>query len=239
VRKVHLIGAVVGVLALVTAAVATASDQFTQTANVKLTKKKVGKSTGISVALRSTDPGEPGGKPKAASKIVIKLPKGSRINTKASAQCNISEEDVIAGKCPAKSLIGKGQAKANAAPLIPSTTEDVKAYVSKGGIKLLLTDNAADPAQGQTIVLNATVTKKGVITVTVPELQPVPNLFVVLTDFTLKTNPKSKGKGKKKINLITTPTTCKKSKGWVSTTSFTYADGSAKDVIKTKQACSK
>lgn len=238
-RKVHLIGAVVGVLALVTATVAVASNQFTQTANVKLTKKKAGKSTGISVALRSTDPGEPGGKPKAASKIVIKLPKGSAINTKATAQCNLGEEDVKAGKCPAKSLIGKGTAKANAAPLFSSTTEDVKAYTRKGGIVLLLTDNASDPQPGQTIVLQASVTKKGVISVTVPELQPVPNLFVVLTDFTLKTSPKSKGKGKNKVNLITTPKTCKKSKGWVSTTTFTYADGSAKDVIKTKQACSK
>lgn len=104
---------------------------------------------------------------------------------------------------------------------------------------LLLSDNAADPAPGQTIVLRAKVTKKGVISVAVPELQPVPGLFVVLTDFTLKTNPKSKGKGKKKVNLITTPKTCNRQKGWTNTTTFTYADGSAQDVIKTKQACNK
>ena len=237
-RKVHLIGALVGVLALVIAAVAVASPQFTQNATVKFTKKKANKSTGVSVKLRATDPGEPGGKPKAASRIVIKLAKGTRINNKASAQCNLNDEAVIAGNCPAKSLIGTGVAKANASPLIPTTTEDVKAYASKSGIVLLLSDNAADPAPGQTIVLRAKTTKKGVITVTVPELQPVPGVFVVLTDFSLKTKPKAKGKGKNKVNLITTPKKCTK-KGWTHSVTFTYRDGSPKDVRKTKQACSK
>ena len=238
-RKVHLIGALIGVFALALSAVAVASDQFTQSATVKLTKKKAGKSTGVSVKLVATDPGEPGGKPKAASKIVIKLAPGSKINTKASAQCNLNDEAVIAGQCPAKSLIGTGTAKANAAPLFSSTTEDVKAYASKGGIVLLLSDNAADPNPGQTIVLRAKASARGVITVKVPVLQPVPNLFVVLTDFTLKTKPKSKGSGKKKVNLITTPKKCKPKKGWVNTVTFTYGDGSPRDVIKTKQACSK
>lgn len=238
-RRVHLIGALVGALALVMAAVAVASPQFTQTATTKLTKKKANKSTGVSVNFKATDAGEPGGKPKAASKIVIKLAKGSRIDTRAASRCNLPDEQVVAGRCPAKSLIGTGTAKANAFPLIPSTTEDVKAYNRKGGIVLLLSDNAADPAPGQTIVLRAKATKKGVISVSVPELQPVPGLFVVLTDFSLRTTPESKGKGKKRKNLITTPKTCKKAKGWTHTVTFTYADGSPRDVRKTKQACRK
>jgi hypothetical protein len=238
VRKVHLIGALVGVLALVMAVTAVASDQFTQSAKVKFSVKKANKSTGVNVTLKATDAGEPGAKPKAASKIVIKLAPGTKINPKASAQCNLTEEQVIAGECPAKALIGTGVARANVAPLIPSTTEDVKAYASKNGITLLLTDNEQDPNIGQTIVLKAKTSSRGVITVTVPELQPVPGVFAVLTDFTLKTKPKSKGSGKKKINLITTPKKCTK-KGWTHTVTFTYADGSAKDVRKTKQACKK
>jgi hypothetical protein len=236
VRKVHLIGALVGVLALAMSAVAVASDQFTQSAKVKFSGKKANRSTGVNVTLKATDAGEPGAKPKAASRIVIKLAPGTRINPKASAQCNLSDEQVIAGKCPAKSLIGKGVARANVAPLIASTTEDVKAYASRTGITLLLSDNAADPAPGQTIVLKARTSKFGVINVTVPELQPLPGVFAVLTDFTLKTTAKSKGRGSKKINLITTPKKCTK-KGWTHTVTFTYADGSAKDVRKTRQAC--
>jgi hypothetical protein len=239
VRKVHLIGAIVGVLALAMSAVAVASDQFTQDATTKLTKKKAGVSAGVAVDFKSADPGEPGGKPKRASKIVIKLAKGTKVNTKAVAQCNLNDEDVIAGKCPKKALIGTGTAKANVAPLIATTTEDVKAYAAKGGLVLLLTDNEADPNIGSTIVLRAKISKSGVITVNVPELQPLPGVFAVLTDFKLTTKPKSKGKGKKKVNLITTPTTCKKKKGWVNQVTFSYADGSAKDVIKTKQKCSK
>jgi len=239
VRKVHLIGAIVGVLALAMSAVAVASDQFTQEATTKLTKKKVGVSTGVKVDFSSADPGEPGGKPKRASKIVIKLANGTKVNTKAVAQCNLNDEDVIAGKCPAKSLVGTGTAKANVAPLIASTTEDVKAYAAKGGLVLLLTDNEDDINLGSTIVLRAKISKSGVITVNVPPLEAVPGVFAVLTDFNLSTRPKSKGKGKKKVNLITTPTTCKKKKGWVNQVTFSYADGSAKDVRKTKQACSK
>lgn len=237
-RKVHLIGALVGVLALVMAAVAVASPQFTQSAKVKFSNNKAKRSTGVNVTLKATDAGEPGAKPKRASKIVIKLAPGSRINPKASAQCNLNDEDVIAGKCPAKSLIGTGVARANVAPLIASTTEDVKAYANRTGIVLLLTDNEADTNIGSTIVLRAKTSKLGVITVTVPELQPLPGVFAVLTDFTLKTKPKSKGRGAKKINLITTPEKCTK-KGWTHTVTFSYADGSAKDVRKTKQACRK
>ena len=238
-RKVHLIGALVGVMALVMAAVAAASPQFTQNATTKLTVKKVNKSAGVSVDFGSADPGEPGGKPKRASKIVIKLAPGTTVNKKAVPHCNLNDEDVIAGKCPAKSLVGTGIAKANVAPLIATTTEDVKAYANKAGLVLLLTDNEADTNLGSTIVLRAKISSKGVITVNVPELQPLPNVFAVLTDFTLKTKPKSKGKGAKKTNLITTPKKCVKKKGWVNTVTFSYADGSAKDVRKTKQACSK
>lgn len=236
-RKVHLIGALAAVFALALAAVATASDQFTQSAKVQLTKKKAGKPVGVKVALKASDPGEPGGKPKAASRIVIKLPRGTRVNTKAAKQCNLNDEAVIAGKCPRKSLIGKGKAKANVAPLIPTTTEDVKAYAARNGIVLLLSDNAGDPNPGQTIVLRARVSKRGVITVKVPELQPVPGLFAVLTDFNLRTKPVAKGKGKKRKALIQAPRRCNKKKGWVTTTIFNYADNSARDVIRTKQAC--
>lgn len=237
-RKVHLIGALVAAaaLALALAAVASASDQFNQSAKVQLTKKKAGKPVGVKVALKATDPGEPGGKPKAAKKITIKLPRGTKVNTRAATQCNLNDEGVTEGRCPRKSLIGKGKAKANVAPLIASTTEDVKAYASKNGIILLLTDNIADPQPAQTLVLRAKVSKRGVITVNVPELQPVPGLFAVLTDFNLRTKPVAKGKGRKRKALIQAPVRCKK-KGWVTTTVFNYADGSKRDVIKTKQKC--
>lgn len=236
-RKVHLIGALVAVFALALAAVASASDQFTQSAKVQLTKKKAGKPVGVKVALKATDSGEPGGKPKAAKKIVIKLPRGTKVNTRAATQCNLSDDAVLEGKCPRRSLIGRGKALANVAPLIASTTEDVKAYASKRGIVLLLTDNEADPQPAQAIVLRAKVSKRGVITVNVPELQPVPGVFAVLTDFRLRTKPVARGKGKRRTALIQAPVRCKKRKGWVSTTIFTYADGSKRDVRRTKQAC--
>lgn len=236
-RRIHIIGALAAVLALALAAVAAASPQFTQHAKVKLTKAKAGKSTGVFTNLRATDPGEPGGKPKAASRIVIKLPRGTRINKRAARQCNLSDQEVIEGKCPRRSLIGRGRAKANVWPLIPSTTEDVRAYASKRGIVLLLTDNEADPAPAQALVLHARVARRGLIVTRVPELQPLPGQFAVLTDFRLRTKPVSRGRGKRQRHLITTPRRCNPRRGWVTTTVFTYADGSPRDVIRNRQRC--
>jgi hypothetical protein len=238
-RSKYLIGAIVGVLALALAAVAVASPQFTQKATVKPTSGKTGKSIGISANLVARDPGAPNQKPAAASKVVVKLPTGTRANYKAVTQCNITKAQIESGdkKCPKSSIVGKGIAKANVAPLIASTTEDITIFNRKKGLIFYLTDNAADPQPGQTFALFSTLTKKGVLTTNVPPLQPIPNVFAVLTDFKVTIKAKSKGKGKHKINLLTSPQKCGKSKKFVSVVDFKYADGSSKKNIKTKVSC--
>jgi hypothetical protein len=59
----------------------------------------------------------------------------------------------------------------------------------------------------------------------------------ILTNFELKTKPKSSGKGKKKRVLIQTPKTCP-SGGWTFTANIKYADGTSL-TIPTKSPCSK
>jgi hypothetical protein len=240
-RSTKLIGAIIGVLALAFAAVAVASPQFTQKATVKLSSGKAGKSVGTTANLVARDPGAPNQKPAAAAKVVVKLPKGTVANNKAVTQCNLTKAQIESGdkKCPKSSKVGKGTAKANVAPLIASTTEDITVFNRKGGLIFYLTDNAKDPQPGQTFALFSKLSKKGVLTTNVPPLEPLPNTFAVLTDFKVTINKKSKGKGKKKINLLTAPKKCPKSKKFTSTVDFTYSDGSTKKGIKTTQACKK
>ena len=55
----------------------------------------------------------------------------------------------------------------------------------------------------------------------------------ILTNFELKTKPKSSGKGKKKRNLIQTPKTCPSDKTWDFEANIKYADGSTLKIPST------
>lgn len=222
-------------------ATALASTMFTQTATVKLTNPNAGKSSGVFADLSATDPGNPGNKPKAVSRLTLKLPHGTRVDGRGVKQCNgLTDAQILAGACPAESKLNSktGTAKANAYPLIPSSTEDIAAYATKNGVLFALTDNAADPAPAQTLVLRTKLSSRGVLKATVPPLPlPVPGQFAVLTDFTIRLDKHSRlVRGKRRI-FVRTPKKCTR-KGWTTTTTFTYADGS-RAVRKTKQSCRK
>jgi hypothetical protein len=234
-RRLALVTAVV---AVALPATALASAQFVQTAKVELTSSTANQSTGISAELHSEDPGNPGGKPKALAKLTLKLPAGTRVDKKGVVECNLPNAQVLAGRCPDASELGTGTAKANGFPLIPTTTEDIKTYATKGGVMFALTDNVQDPAPAQTLVLRAKISSRGVLTATVPALPlPIPGQFAVLTDFNVDVKKASrKVKGKTRV-FIRTPKKCKK-KGWTTTTSFRYSDGT-KETKKTKQSCHK
>jgi hypothetical protein len=241
VRKKLFLGALVGVLALVAVPIALAA--FSQTAVVELVNPNPGKSTGVDADLQAQDPEAEGGKPKAAAKVVVKLPKGTKYDKRGAVQCNgLEDAEVLAGDCPKKSILGTGTAKANASPLIASTTEDITAYHTKGGVIFRLTDNGDDPAPGQSLIIRAKLSKKGVLTTNVPPFV-VAGVKVVLTDFELALKAKqrkvTKGKGKNKktikVPLLRTPKKCEGT--WTTTVNFTYDDGSTANGIKTVRPC--
>ena len=229
---------VAALVAVAIPATALASAQFKQTASVKLSSSEANTSSGINATLHSEDPGNPGGKPVALSKLTLKLPSGTRVDKRGVVECNLANALVLAGRCPDASGLGSGTAKANGFPLIPSTTEDIKVYATKGGVMFALTDNAQDPAPAQTLVLRAKISSRGVLTATVPPLPlPIPGQFAVLTDFKVKVKRASRTvRGKTRV-FIRTPKRCTK-RGWTTTTSFRYADGS-KTTKKNKQSCRK
>ena len=241
-RKVHLIGVLVGALALAVSAVAVASPQFKQTVKAKYTVSKAQKPAGLSVNLSATDPGAvpPGAQPGVKTlKITFS---GSKINFKAAKLCKLPQDQ--AESCPGETKVGDGTAKANLVgtntatgqkTVVPNLAQEVSAYAVSGGLYLIVKGTSLPT----TAILKATLSKKGVLNVNVERDLPVipGGNKIVLTDFAVKIKKLTTGKGKKLKSFVTTPK-CGKSKKFTIKSSFNYDDGSKKSPTAT-QKCKK
>ena len=238
-RKVHLIGVLVGALALAISAVAAASPQFKQTAKLKYTVKKAQKPAGVSAELHATDPGAvPAGNQPGVTTLKITF-KGAKANTKVGKLCKLPKTE--AANCPANTKVGKGTALANLVGTDSTTgqpritvglKQTVDAYQTTGGFYFVV--KGVDIQS--TAILKATLSKKGVLSVNVA--RDVPPIFgnkIVLTDFLVDIKKVTTGKGRKQKALITTPK-CPKSKKFSIVADFNYTDGTKKKVTA-KQAC--
>lgn len=238
-RKVHLIGALVGVLALALSAVAVASPQFKQTVKAKYTTNKAQQPAGLSVNLSATDPGAqpPGAQPGVKTlKITFS---GAKIDFSAAKLCTLPQNQ--AESCPSNTKIGDGTASANLVGTNPSTGQKtvaqnlgqkVTAYTVKGGIYLIVKGTSLPT----TAILKASLSKKGVLSVNVERDLPVipGGNKIVLTDFAVKIKKITKGSGKKRKEFITTPK-CPKSKKFTIKSNFNYDDGSKKNITTTQK----
>jgi hypothetical protein len=239
VRKVHLIGALVGVLALAVSAVAVASPQFKQTVSAKYTTSKAKQPAGLSVNLSATDPGAvpPGAQP--GVKTVKITFSGAAIDFKAAKLCKASQDQ--AESCPKNTKVGTGTAKANLVGTDATTGQKkvtqnlgqtVSAYAISGGLYLIVKGTTLPT----TAILKATLSKKGVLGVNVVRDLPVipGGNKIVLTDFAVKIKKLTTGKGKSLKSFVTTPK-CGKSKKYKITSNFVYEDGSKKNITATQK----
>lgn len=241
-RKMHLIGVLVGALALAFAAVAVASPQFKQTAKLKYTTKKAQKPAGVSAELHATDPGAvPAGAQPGVSTLSIAFA-GAKANTKVGKLCKLPKDQ--AENCPGNTKVGTGTASANLVgtnsttgqkTVVPGLKQTVAAYQTTGGFYFVV-KGVTLPT---TAILKATLSKKATLGVNVlRDLPVIPGgNKIVLTDFQVKIKKVTTGKGKKLKSLITTPK-CGKSKKFKITAKFNYDDGTKKTVSST-QKCSK
>lgn len=194
-RRLQTAGPITAVaVLLLSTGIALASSQFKQTSNIRLTATKAGAATGFKAALKSSDPGEPGGKPQALKTLKITFPVGTKFNFKSKAikPCTATDIEIKGTKgtaCPAKSRIGGGSAEANGAPVFPMLPESATAYASKSDLILLLTPKAA---AGSVLVLHGKIAANKV-TVAVPLLQEGP-LTIVITALELSVNKLGSGK---------------------------------------------
>lgn len=220
--------ALIGVLSIT--ALALASSQFTQTANITLTAKKAGKPTGFKASLASSDPGAV--QPQGLKVLTITFPAKTAFNFKSSAisRCKASDTEIKAtgGKaCPSKSRLGAGNAIANGAPVIPTIPENVNAYAGSNQIIFLLSPTGPS---GQILVLHGKV-QGNKMTTEVPVIS-AGGLNIVISSLNLSI--KTIGSGK---NAFVTAGTCSKGK-FVVKSKFVYQTGSVLNK-SSSSACTK
>lgn len=211
-----LISGAVGLLTLTLAGVALA--QFSQTSTITLSAHRAGQSSGITAAVHSSDPSAPGGRPKAATLLVVTLPTATRFNlgTSLVKPCKLTDAqlEVLGSTCPASSQIGSGSAVANAAPtlLIPIDAS-VKAYVRNSRTVILHVVTSIAPP----IVIQATVSGPKL---TIPIPTKSSGISLVLTSLRLKLPALGAGR-----NALITAGRCVAHRFTV-TSHFVYADHS-------------
>ena len=200
-----LIGAVVGLTAFL-AFGGVASADFTQTADITFTKPTAGASSGIKTSIKATETDPTVLQPKAASKVVVNFPKGTKFDGKAAKQCKASAGQIQAtngGACRG-TQIGSGLAMANVKPLLNTDVGlTINAYnATNNHIIFYLVPQAA---VGNPLVLTGTI-KGNKLTTPVPRIEAVggSGVFAVLTDFELVTKAARSGGS----NFLTTPKTC-------------------------------
>ena len=252
-----VVAALAGILTLVVAAVAFGetgtSGTTTQTYDQTYSVKKPSKSTGTTFGTSSTDETntQRNKQPKRVTNFDITFPRGSKIDNKATAACKASDSDFANAEnpddaCPKGAKLGSGEVAART-PFngVADFTGTVNAYNAPKGLLLFINVQSAN----QTLVLRPKFRGLRLLT-TVPQTCIPPNRpendckdangvsqEAILTNFKLKTKPKSSGRGSKKRNLIQTPKTCP-SGGWTFEADIKYADGTAVN-IPSKSPCSK
>jgi hypothetical protein len=206
---------------------------------VKFLKTTVKTSTGTSTSLKASEPEAPAGKPsKAARKVTIKFPAGSKFDTGVPNVCRADDDEIIATKgaaCPRGSKVGAGSAEAitGFGAGVDPVQEAIIAYNNTNELILYLTPKGTI---GQTFVLRPKLkaSRTGpTLTTTVPPLclpggtpPTCSNGEAVLTKFDLKTVGIVKTISGKRRNYVTTPTKCPRSKKWTTKITFNYSDGS-------------
>jgi hypothetical protein len=126
--------ALIAVIAtLVPAGISLATSSFKQTAAVAVTghhggAARPGGSVGLGVQLIATDAAAPGAKPKAAQRVVMRFPAGTRFNlgNSVSRVCRLSDAQIkqpFGPMCPAASEVGGGTALINTNPMGVALTQ--------------------------------------------------------------------------------------------------------------------
>ena len=221
-RKLLVCGAI-AVVAAATAAVALASSEVT-TFSFKQSARAEGASTGISFKTSFGDPDAATGLPSGVKSFTIKMHKGTKIDPAGAAQCTATNEALMAegpAACPAASRIGKGTATAT--PPTGGAGVTVEAVIfnervsGRNAFLFMFVSNGAYVTAFDAYIKGNKLSASGLD-------GAIPGGLIV-TAFNGTIDKHSKGRGKKKRDLITTPSVCPPSKKWTNTATFGFTNG--------------
>jgi hypothetical protein len=230
-RKLVLFGAL-ALAAAATATAAFASGQATTFA-FKQSSRAESSSTGVAFKVEFGDPAVANGLPSGLKSFKISMHKGTRIDPAGATQCKTTPELLMskgAAACPAASRIGKGKATATNGTAVVSVDGFIyneKASGKNAFLFLFLLNNAYAAAFDAPVKGN-TISASG-LTGAIPG-------GLIVTKFSGTIEKRSKGRGKKKHNLITTPAVCPKAKKWTNKATFTFVNGDT-DPASATSAC--
>jgi hypothetical protein len=211
----------VALTALASAGVALASPQFSSTFDLTYSPTRPAASGGVSIFMTWSDPGEPGGKPKRLTRIQFHFNPGTKIDTRALAQCKASDTDVrIEGvhACPKASRLGFATSTLTTGVTPPAQTQITFFNAPKQIIVLVR-------VEGRNLAVYRDDVRGRVVTV---NLGLPSGLSLLELRATIK--PHVKGRGKRRRVYFRTPSTCPPSGEWMTTVIFTYVDGSSEEL---------
>jgi hypothetical protein len=170
------------------------------------------------------------GKPSPIRKVVIRAPAGTRFRTGAVAKCEASDEELQAqgrGACPEASRIGAGKLTADTGfgPPVDPVTGDLTLFNTGTAVLEVVTAPGTDRVLGtdRLKISGSTLTGNPPTT---PGGPPDGETAVRQIDFTIE----------RKTGYVTTPRTCPRSRRWVSSGTFGFADG-AEETVRSTTAC--
>ena len=220
--KLAAIGPALAGLALIPSAQATANGNVALT--LTFTTPAPGASTGMHVDVQLGNPVGSAHKPSPLTGAVIRLPKGTVVNTSTRPRCSAPDAEMqVAGTlaCPGDSQVGKGSLEGQTGfgpPIDPLVGDDTVFNGKDELIEIVTPPGAPAPAAG---VDHLTI-KGGTLTAHPPSVPGGPPDYKTairrITFFIPAFGAGSKA-------YITTPPSCPKSGRWRTSATFYFADG--------------
>jgi hypothetical protein len=192
-----------------------------------------GRSAALGYAARYHAAGNPHGDPPALRRLVIQLPRGTKIDTSVPARCTASDTELMAkgeSACPAGARIGSGEATVRMVGL-GVTTYPTVIYNAAGQMLELVKSGSQVVGVVHTYVHGTTL--DGPVPTCIGGGQPpsgCPFDQLTLLANHLRIVPRGVGRGRARRNYGTTPPKCPRSHRWLAPVTLYYADGSVDHV---------
>ena len=221
-RKLLLVGPLLAGLLLVPSAQATVNGNVAL--KLTFTTPMPGASTGLHVDVQLGNPVGSSHKPSPLTGAVIRLPKGTVINTSARPQCTAPDAEMqTAGTlaCPSDSQVGKGSLEGQTGfgpPIDPLVGDDTVFNGKNELIEIVTPPGSPAPAAG---VDHLTI-DGNTLTAHPPSVPGGPPDYKTAIKRITFVIPAFRSGDE---TYITTPPTCPKSGHWRTVATFTFADG--------------
>jgi hypothetical protein len=189
----------------------------------------------LTVAIDYFNPDDRRAKPYAVQEVVIRLQKGTRIDTSVPARCTASDQELTSAgtaACPPGSRVGGGTIDLDDGLMtgpFPRIIKNRVDILNNRRELILLTETTNTPGPPVRAVAREPITNGDTLTAEAPPLpgQPPPDSYTAIKR--VRTNLKRVVRGRRAF--LTTPPRCGRTRTWTNRTDFAYRDGVEQSVV--------